>query len=197
MKRYKNKLYVLLGEAASGKDFLFKEIVKHNILKPIISTTTRKARENEDSNTYNFVDNMTFNLMDAKDEFLEKTSYIIPSEGLVKYGTNKLDLQLDKYGQIAIVNPDGMKQLEKNLGKENIVSLYIYRDPADRIASYLKRDNRNFDKLFNDCVERYNRDKEDFRGIPEKVNHVLNNNGTLYDLFAQFTEIVNQESNNR
>ena len=59
-------------------------------MKPIISTTTRKARENEDSNTYNFVDNMTFNLMDAKDEFLEKTSYIIPSEGLVKYGTNKL-----------------------------------------------------------------------------------------------------------
>ena len=197
MKRYKNKLYVLLGEAASGKDFLFKEIVKHNILKPIISTTTRKARENEDSNTYNFVDNMTFNLMDAKGEFLEKTSYIIPSEGMVKYGTNKLDLQLDKHGQIAIVNPDGMKQLEKNLGKENIVSLYIYRDPADRIASYLKRDNRDFDKLFNDCVERYNRDKEDFRGIPEKVNHVLNNDGTLYDLFAQFTEIVNQESNNR
>ena len=78
-----------------------------------------------------------------------------------------------------------------------IVSLYIYRDPADRIASYLKRDNRDFDKLFNDCIERYNRDKEDFRGIPEKVNHVLNNDGTLYDLFAQFTEIVNQESNNR
>ena len=197
MKRYKNKLYVLLGEAASGKDFLFKEIVKHNILKPIISTTTRKARENEDSNTYNFVDNMTFNLMDAKDEFLEKTSYIIPSEGMVKYGTNKFDLQLDEYGQIAIVNPDGMKQLEESLGKENIVSFYIYRNPADRIASYLKRDNRNFDKLFDDCIERYNRDKEDFRGIPEKVNHVLNNDGTLYDLFAQFTEIVNQESNNR
>ena len=197
MKRYKNKLYVLLGEAASGKDFLFKEIVKHNILKPIISTTTRKARENEDSNTYNFVDNMTFNLMDAKDEFLEKTSYIIPSEGMVKYGTNKFDLQLDKYGQIAIVNPNGMKQLEESLGKENIVSFYIYRNPADRIASYLKRDNRNFDKLFDDCIERYNRDKEDFRGIPEKVNHVLNNDGTLYDLFAQFTEIVNQESNNR
>ena len=176
---------------------MFKEIVKHNILKPIISTTTRKARENEDSNTYNFVDNMTFNLMDAKDEFLEKTSYIIPSEGLVKYGTNKFDLQLDKYGQIAIVNPDGMKQLEESLGKENIVSFYIYRNPADRIASYLKRDNRNFDKLFDDCIERYNRDKEDFRGIPEKVNHVLNNDGTLYDLFAQFTEIVNQESNNR
>ena len=197
MKRYKNKLYVLLGEAASGKDFLFKEIVKHNILKPIISTTTRKARENEDSNTYNFVDNMTFNLMDVKGEFLEKTSYIIPSEGMVKYGTNKFDLQLDKYGQIAIVNPNGMKQLEESLGKENIVSFYIYRNPADRIASYLKRDNRNFDKLFDDCIERYNRDKEDFRGIPEKVNHVLNNNGTLYDLFAQFTEIVNQESNNR
>ena len=197
MKRYKNKLYVLLGEAASGKDFLFKEIVKHNILKPIISTTTRKARENEDSNTYNFVDNMTFNLMDAKGEFLEKTSYIIPAEGMVKYGTNKFDLQLDKYGQIAIVNPNGMKQLEESLGKENIVSFYIYRNPADRIASYLKRDNRDFDKLFDDCIERYNRDKEDFRGIPEKVNHVLNNNGTLYDLFAQFTEIVNQESNNR
>lgn len=197
MKKYKNKLYILLGESASGKDFLFKEIVKNRILKPIISTTTRRARENEDSNTYNFVDNMTFNLMDAKDEFLEKTSYIIPSEGLVKYGTNKFDLQLDKYGQIAIVNPDGMKQLEESLGKENIVSFYIYRNPADRIASYLKRDNRNFDKLFDDCIERYNRDKEDFRGIPEKVNHVLNNDGTLYDLFAQFTEIVNQESNNR
>ena len=106
-------------------------------------------------------------------------------------------MQLDKDGQIAIVNPDGMKQLEERLRKENIVSFYIYRNPADRIASYLKRDNRNFDKLFDDCIERYNRDKEDFRGIPEKVNHVLNNNGTLYELIAQFTVIVNKETNNK
>ena len=33
MKRYKNKLYVLLGEAASGKDFLFKEILLGGVTK--------------------------------------------------------------------------------------------------------------------------------------------------------------------
>ena len=191
----KNKLFVLLSESSGGKDTLLNMIVKNEFLKPVISTTTRKMRSNEKQDReYHFVTKEEFMLMEAKDEFLETTSYLIPSEGVVKYGLAKKDVILSKSSYVVILNPIGLQQVEEQLGKENVVSIYIHRNDKDRFISYLNREEKRFDLILDDAYERYKRDLNDFAGIETKVDYVINNDGSLEDMMIQFLEILNIES---
>ena len=191
----KNKLFVLLSESSGGKDTLLNMIVKNEFLKPVISTATRKMRSNEEQDReYHFVTKEEFMLMEAKDEFLETTSYLIPSEGIVKYGLAKKDVVLSKSSYVVILNPIGLQQVEEQLGKENVVSIYIHRNDKDRFISYLNREEKRFDLILDDAYERYKRDLNDFAGIETKVDYVINNDGSLEDMLLQFLEILNIES---
>ena len=191
----KNKLFVLLSESSGGKDTLLNMIVRNEFLKPVISTTTRKMRSNEEQDReYHFVTKEEFMLMEAKDEFLETTSYLIPSEGIVKYGLAKKDVVLSKSSYVVILNPIGLQQVEEQLGKENVVSIYIHRNDKDRFISYLNREEKRFDLILDDAYERYKRDLKDFAGIETKVDYVINNDGYSEDMLLQFLEILNIES---
>jgi guanylate kinase len=191
----KNKLFVLLSESSGGKDTLLNMIVKNEFLKPVISTTTRRMRSNEEQEReYHFITKEEFMLMEAKDEFLETTSYLIPSEGIVKYGLAKKDVVLSKSSYGVILNPIGLQQVEEQLGKENVVSIYIHRNDKDRFISYLNREEKRFDLILDDAYERYKRDLKDFAGIETKVDYVINNDGYSEDMLLQFLEILNAES---
>lgn len=191
----KNKLFVLLSESSGGKDTLLNMIVKNEFLKPVISTTTRRMRSNEEQEReYHFITKEEFMLMEAKDEFLETTSYLIPSEGIVKYGLAKKDVVLSKSSYVVILNPIGLQQVEGQLGKENVVSIYIHRNDKDRFISYLNREEKEFSLILEDAYERFKKDLNDFAGIETKVDYVINNNGSLEDMLIQFLEILNIES---
>lgn len=191
----KNKLFVLLSESSGGKDTLLNMIVRNEFLKPVISTTTRRMRSNEEQDReYHFVTKEEFMLMEAKDKFLETTSYLIPSEGIVKYGLAKKDVVLSKSSYVVILNPIGLQQVEEQLGKENVVSIYIHRNDKDRFISYLNREEKRFDLILDDAYERYKRDLKDFAGIETKVDYVINNDGYSEDMMIQFLEILNIES---
>lgn len=191
----KNKLFVLLSESSGGKDTLLNMIVKNEFLKPVISTTTRKMRSNEEQDReYHFVTKEEFMLMEAKDEFLETTSYLIPSEGIVKYGLAKKDVVLSKSSYVVILNPIGLRQVEEQLGKENVVSIYIHRNDKDRFISYLNREEKEFSLILEDAYERFKKDLNDFAGIETRVDYVINNDGSLEDMMIQFLEILNIES---
>ena len=191
----KNKLFVLLSESSGGKDTLLNMIVRNEFLKPVISTTTRKMRSNEEQDReYHFVTKEEFMLMEAKDEFLETTSYLIPSEGIVKYGLAKKDVVLSKSSYVVILNPIGLQQVEEQLGRENVVSIYIHRNDKDRFISYLNREEKEFSLILEDAYERFKKDLNDFAGIETKVDYVINNDGSLEDMMIQFLEILNIES---
>ena len=191
----KNKLFVLLSESSGGKDTLLNMIVRNEFLKPVISTTTRRMRSNEEQDReYHFITKEEFMLMEAKDKFLETTSYLIPSEGIVKYGLAKKDVVLSKSSYGVILNPIGLQQVEEQLGKENVVSIYIHRNDKDRFISYLNREEKRFDLILDDAYERYKRDLKDFAGIETKVDYVINNDGYSEDMLLQFLEILNAES---
>lgn len=191
----KNKLFVLLSQSSGGKDTLLNMIVRNEFLKPVISTTTRRMRSNEKQDReYYFITKEEFMLMEAKDEFLETTSYLIPSEGIVKYGLAKKDVVLSKSSYVVILNPVGLQEVERKLGKENVVSIYIHRDDKDRFISYLNREEKKFDLILDDAYERYKRDLKDFAGIETKVDYVINNDGYSEDMLLQFIEILNTEN---
>lgn len=190
----KGKLFVLIGESCSGKSTLERKIYDYELCRKIISLTTRKPRSNEINGVhYHFIDNLTFAIYKAQDQLLECTSYMM-NKGNVSYGTLKYDVKLDEGNYVCVLNPDGYRQVIESLGKENVVGIYIKRDPKERFISYLNRENEDFNSLLKEAWTRYNKDLEDFVGIEDKVDYVIKNTG-IEDMIIQFINILNVEMN--
>ena len=116
------------------------------------------------------------------------------NQGFVQYATLREDVKLTEGNYICVLNPNGYEQVVESLGQENVVGIYISRDPKERFLSYLDRENENFYDLLEEARTRLHRDLEDFEGIETKVGYVINNNGSLEDMTIQFLEILNIES---
>lgn len=157
-------MIILLGESASGKSTIEKELIKNHHFNKIVTYTTRHPREGEkDGVDYHFVDKSQFIKLKRQDFFSETAEY----NGWY-YGTAKEDC---KDNTILVVTPHGLRQLKKNPDL-HIISFYINVSRRDRLIKILRRGD--------DIEEAYRRSLSDvgqFDGIVDEVDYVINNDG--------------------
>lgn len=156
-------MIVLVGESASGKSSIERELVSMGYNK-IVTYTTRPMREEDiDGETYHFVTEEQFNSMKERGMFAEHASY----RGW-QYGTAKEDCTNDK---VVVLTPHGLRQLKKNKDLD-IVSFYIKVPRRDRLIKILERGD--------DIEEAYRRNLSDvgqFDGVEDEVDFVIKNQG--------------------
>lgn len=99
-------MIVLVGESASGKSSIERELVALGFNKIVTYTTRPMRKEDVDGETYHFITEEQFNDMIEKDLFAEHASY----NGW-QYGTAKEDCTDDK---VVVLTPHGLRQLKKN-----------------------------------------------------------------------------------
>lgn len=161
-------MIVLVGESASGKSSIERELVeKHGYCK-LVSYTTRPPRKNEvDGVDYNFISEEEFQKLKDDDFFLESAEY----RGW-HYGTAKIQYTDEYFGgkpSVAVLTPHGLRQLMK-LGNSSIISFYINVPRRDRMIQILNRGD--------DIDEAYRRNLADvgmFDGIADEVDYVVTN----------------------
>lgn len=156
-------MIILVGESASGKSSIERELVSIGYNK-IVTYTTRPMREEDiDRETYHFVTEEQFNTRKERSMFVEHASY----RGW-QYGTSKEDCTDDK---VVVLTPHGLRQLKKNKDLD-IVSFYIKVPRRDRLIKILERGD--------DIEEAYRRNLSDvgqFDGIEDEVDYVIENEG--------------------
>ena len=126
---------IIVGQAASGKDYLRQNLIKKGFI-PSISYTSRPKRENEiEGVDYFFISKEDFESKKEKGEFYE---WVMFNKNY--YGTPKSNF--DNSSQIFVMTPDGVKSLTKPHREESIV---IYLDtPEDiRFKRLLERPGYN------------------------------------------------------
>jgi len=144
---------VLVGKAASGKDYL-KTRLKKKGFKIGVSHTTRPPRPSEtDGVDYRFTDEATFKQMIEKDQFVEYMHF----NGWY-YGQTKEDFT---HAEVMIMSKDGLDILPEQYRKECMViyldidrktrveRLNLREDPNDSVERRLLADDEQF-KGFND-----------------------------------------------
>lgn len=153
---------VLVGKAASGKDFL-KNRLKKKGFKIGVSHTTRLPRKDErDGIDYHFISEDTFKQMIEEDQFVEYMHF----NGWY-YGQTKEDF---KDADVMIMSKDGLDILPEEYRKQCMV---IYLD-IDRLTR-VKRLNDRKDK--NDTiVRRLDADEEQFRNFIDFEIKITNPN---------------------
>lgn len=162
-------IVVLLGKTSSGKDTVCNQLIQKGY-KKLVTYTTRPMRPDEvQDKTYHFISKEEFETLISKGFFAEHTSYDA-KEGTWLYGSAYDDYE-NESDLIVILNPSGYEQILKNLNKEDITSFYIYSN----IKTIKNRLKKRGDKK-EEAERRIEADLIDFKGLEDKVDHIVYNN---------------------
>lgn len=159
----KNKIIVVCGESSSGKNKVVEILLENNKnLSRVVSYTTRPIRENEvDGTDYYFVCENTLKKKALEGELLNIKQYN------TEYGKWIYALSVNeilKNNPIVIVDPKGLIELERKVGRQNIVSIKIEADYEIRLERAKKRDTIDDSKM-SEIKRRFISDANDFDGL--------------------------------
>lgn len=173
-------MIVLIGESASGKSTIEKELMKKGY-KKIVSYTTRPIRTREtDGIDYYYISVEDFQNKLDNNFFAEYTIY----NGWY-YGIAVNDCVNNA---VVVVEPHGFRQL-KNIDNLHITSFYIKVKERERLIRMVKRgDNllEVFRRIFSD--------QGVFQFIENEVNYTIENNNinTAVNKILNYLEDVNE-----
>ena len=162
LKRRVINILVLVGESASGKSSIERELVNKYGFKKVVSYTTRQSRDNEiDGVDYHFITQKEFNDLSSQKFFAEIGCY-----NNWWYGCAVEDCTDDK---VAVLTPHGLRQMKAIEGL-NIASYYIKVPQRDRLIKILQRGDNIYESM-----RRSISDLGMFDGIEDEVDYVIEN----------------------
>lgn len=175
----RNKTLVLLGRSGVGKDSIRDELVNNHQFNSILSYTTRPMRENEKQGvSYYYVSDEIFNGI----EFIEQTAYTVYNGEIWRYGTRKSDMLNDISKKIVILNPEGVRNIARQIGRENLYVIEIV-SPINLIEKRLIERGDNI----NEIKRRIQCDDVDFKDSKDFCDDTIINgeNAKIEDLAAE------------
>ena len=120
------RIYYLLGKSATGKDTLYKEILKRRPkLRTVTMYTTRPIREGEtDGVEYFFVDQERFDEMMDEEKIIEFRSYNTKCGIWTYFTADDGQIELWQYDYLVIGTIESYYALKEYFGDDVMVPLY-------------------------------------------------------------------------
>ena len=165
------KLIYLMGKSSSGKDTVYRELLRDDglKLKKVVLYTTRPIREGEvDGVQYHFVNEDVFNDFVRENRVIEDRVYNT-YHGLWRYFTvDDGSIDIDKYDYLIIGTLESYAKTSDYYGKENVLPIYIEVDDGIRLQRALDREKNQENPKYQEMCRRFLADAEDFSD--EKMN---------------------------
>lgn len=170
-------MIVLVGESASGKSSIERNLVDNYGYKKIVSYTTRQPRQGEvDGIDYHYISESQFSNLKKEGFFAEIGEY----NGW-HYGTAKNDCTSDK---VAVVTPHGLRQLAK-IPNLDIHAFYINVSRRDRLIKILQRGD-NIEEAYRRSLS----DVGQFDGISDEVDYIISNENYTKSIDEMTKEVL-------
>ena len=159
-----SKIYCLMGKSSSGKDTIYKKLLKElKNLKRVILYTTRPIRQGEKSGVeYHFVDEKKLAQMEEEGKVIEQRAYHT-IHGIWKYFTaadGQVDLEKEDY--LVIGTLASYQAMGRYFGEEKVVPIYLQVDDGLRLERALKRERNQKHPKYEEMCRRFLADSEDF-----------------------------------
>lgn len=186
------KVFILNGPTASGKTSLMDYLLLNDddFLERIISFTTRPPKKNEmDKRDYFFISTEQYLQYRLKSSIIEEITYLDNQYGVTADELARVSAT-GKNG-LAIMNTEGIRNFKKNLGAQNVVSIFIFRDLKDIITSIMGRDASE-----KEIRSRIDLAKTEMLDI-SSCDYVVYNIGSLAEAYDQILNIMKKELNAR
>ena len=159
------KIFCLMGKSNSGKDTIFKELMKDKDLNlmPIVSYTTRPIRSNEcNGREYYFIDEITLEKYRNEGKVIEERNYNTV-HGVWYYCTiDDKQVNIEENNYLLIVTLEAYKDIALYFGEENVIPFYIELDDGVRLERALKREREEKSPNYDELCRRFLADSKDF-----------------------------------
>lgn len=161
------KIFVIIGKSSTGKDTIFRELLKAKDrlnIEPYVPYTTRPMRSSEKNGVdYFFVSDFDFCNLIKDNKMLEHRIYKTV-HGIWRYGT-VYDKQFDTEKNIIIVlTLEGYVSLLSSniIQKNNIIPIYIEVEDGVRLTRALEREKKQSNPKYEEMCRRFLADSNDF-----------------------------------
>ena len=180
-------IYVFIGEMGSGKSTIVEALSKELNIPIVKTTTSRPIRDNEDENSYNFVDAKYFEI--NKDGFIETREYDT-IYGRWYYGLEYSSLQeITSKECLLILTPVSYQNLVNMIGDDIKIKLfYIYLSEEDRMIRTKDRGDRT-----KEILRRIEADKIDFKNVLDLGPNVIDNTLSIKDSVNTIKNILGRK----
>lgn len=159
------KIVHLMGKSSTGKDTIFKELLKMGTMdcETIVPYTTRPIREGEEDGVeYFFTDEEKFQELKASGKVIEDRAYHTV-HGLWRYFTvDDEQIQLGQKNYIMIGTLEAYQKLQEYFGPEKLVPVMIELDDGVRLQRALERERQQSCPKYEEMCRRFLADSEDF-----------------------------------
>lgn len=158
------KIYYMMGKSSSGKDTLYKEVLKAlPKLKTLVLYTTRPIREGEQEGIeYHFVTDEELERFEKAGKIIEERTYDTVY-GAWKYATiEDGQINLAAYDYLVIGTLESYAGMKKCYGAENLVPIYIEVEDGERLLRALSRERQQEQPKYEEMCRRFLADQKDF-----------------------------------
>lgn len=158
------KIYYMMGKSTSGKDTLYKEVLKAlPKLKTLVLYTTRPIREGEQEGIeYHFVTDEELERFEKAGKIIEERTYDTVY-GAWKYATiEDGQINLAAYDYLVIGTLESYAGMKKCYGAENLVPIYIEVEDGERLSRALSRERQQEQPKYEEMCRRFLADQKDF-----------------------------------
>lgn len=192
------KIYYVMGKSSSGKDTIYKHLMKrHPRFRTIVPYTTRPIREGErDGVEYFFVDMERFREMQEEEKVIETRSYNTKCGIWTYFTADDGQIDLGKYDYLVIGTLVSYQALKDYFGTERLVPVYIEVEDGIRLTRALEREKCQEKPLYAEMCRRFLADEEDFSeenlkkaGIKKRFENIQ-----LEDCLNEIEQYIRQET---
>lgn len=159
------KIVYLMGKSSTGKDTLYKELVKEKRvqLHTIIPYTTRPIREGEKEGVeYFFTDEEGYKNLAAQKKIVEERVYNT-FHGLWRYFTvDDGQVQLAERDYITIGTLESYQKMKEYFGADKMLPIMVELDDGIRLQRALDREKMQEQPKYEELCRRFLADSEDF-----------------------------------
>ena len=182
-EKFPNKIVVITGPSAVGKDAVADELIKWVPLKKIVTTTTRTMRHGEKRGVdYHFVSRQRFEEMIEKDLLTEFTEF-----GEHYYGRQRKDMRkpaLEGFVPLLLVDPMEALEIQKN--SPEALTIFIKPESLNVIKKRLIARGSSLDEI----DKRLYSSKKAMEKEPIFAYSVVNKDGKLEETVKLVRKIV-------
>lgn len=160
-----NKIFCLMGKSASGKDTIFRKILRDDTLglHTIVTHTTRPIRSGErDGQEYFFSTEGDFQKAREEGKIIEYRAYDTVYGIWYYYTEDDGQIDLSRYSYILIGTLESFSALRAYFGKESVVPVFIEVDDGERLQRALDRERSQKQPKYAEMCRRFLADEKDF-----------------------------------
>ena len=175
------KIYYVMGKSASGKDTIYKRLVKElPELGTVRMYTTRPIRDGETNGVeYIFTDEKQLQAMKDAGKVIECRTYDTIYGPWSYFTADDGQVDLENADYLGIGTLESYVKMREYYGKENVCPVYIEVEDGERLARALKRERGQEIPRYEEMCRRFLADQEDFSeekiaaaGITRKFQNV-------------------------